>query len=270
MFCFFIPFIQSPVFKLISPLYATEKCNVLIVKGMFAFTSSTTIFTFIFTCLTIEISIHCTFRILYIGGKEGETKKESLLAQHLQKGCHDKSRHCKFCLHTHEYGDICNMRLKSFKKDKRAKMCFIAFSICDSYENQIECWECHTTEKVCHIHEQFADTELRENCNLVSILREIGTFGSFEHEDYIFKNPAENCFQKKVGINLPNQFATNEKTDTNPGRTKYNKFRKCISLEDIQEINPRDSLEFFLQQALMQKSFCNSMIIGMVIQGMDI
>ena len=33
-------------------------------------------------------------------------------------------------------------------------------------------------------------------------------------------------------------------------------------MEIIQNINPRDRLEFFIQKAALDKSFCNSILIG--------
>ena len=202
------------------------------------------------------------FRVLFIGGKENEKTKESLLEHHFQKGCENKDRHCKICLDDHEFRDICKMRFKKFKQQKRPKLCFVSFSICDSNENLIDCLQCVQTEKTCVVHAQFANIELNGRCNFISTLREIGNFGSFNHEDYYFPNHADNCLQETIGTISSSQFTNNEKTDSNRQKTNYNQFKKQISLEDIVDIDAQDSLEYFLQKALQEESFCNSMIIG--------
>ena len=50
-------------------------------------------------------------------------------------------------------------------------------------------------------------------------------------------------------------------TDENSKKTRFNQRNKILGFEDMQDIKPRDDLEYFLKQALNDKSFSNTIII---------
>ena len=130
------------------------------------------------------------------------------------------------------------------KEEDRPKLCFVTISTCDSKENHIDCFQYIQSEKICAFHEEYAIAGLKEHCNFVSTLRQISSFGAFEHQDYT-RNDTDNPLAKSAG------------KSEGPENAKYQ-----LNLDDIAEITPRDCFETFLVKAPIEQAFCNLIVIG--------
>ena len=171
--------------------------------------------------------------------------------------CSNKSRHCKQCLFDHNPRDVCRMHLKQMNST-RGKLCFLSLSICNSDDNHADCYVCLNQKNMCKIHAQFLDNGIG-HCNLVSLVHEnfiSGSYGqSYDLEDYI-----DDSVSSISG--LKTQFSSQIIVDSSKRKGRYNTVSKDRGIEAIRNANPRDSLKFFIQKAILTTSYCNSLLKG--------
>ena len=103
------------------------------------------------------------------------------------------------------------------------------------------------------------DNGIVEHCNFVSVVHEnfiSGSYGqSYDLEVYI-----DDSVSSISG--LKTQFSSQIIVDSSKRKGRYNTVSKDRGIEAIRNANPRDSLEFFIQKAILTTSYCNGLLVG--------
>ena len=170
--------------------------------------------------------------------------------------CLNQLRFCRHCLTDHNPKDICRMRFKKMDPT-RGKLCFLALSICNSNDNA-DCYECVNKKKICNIHEQFSDNG-NGHCNLVYVVHENIKNGSYG-QSYSLE-----VFTEDSVLQIPEfetKFSSQLIVDSNERKGRYNKLPKNRGIDAIRNVEPRDSLEVFIKEAILTMSYCNGLLVG--------
>ena len=139
----------------------------------------------------------------------------------------------------------------------RGKLCLLALSICNSNDNA-DCYECMNKKKICNIHEQVSDNG-NGHCNLVYVVHENIENGSYG-QSYSLEVFTEDSVSQIPEFET--KFSTQIIVDSNKRKGRYNRLPKNRGIDAIRNVKPRDSLEFFIKEAILTTSYCNGLLVG--------
>ena len=213
--------------------------------------------------------------------KPGERKKILLELKH--SNCDDKNRYCKMCFECHSKDEPCKMLFKKLSS-QRSKICYVSYAVITG-NFQIECHACYTYDKTCPIHSELQPIIKDDMCNALAIFRDVSIMKSHSHlmnsylidKHFQIKTFGDSVYVSKeyfwnfdIGLCHPEQMSLMEDENVQicpfppqeKAKTHYNKDKKTRALDDIACVKPMDSMETFIQDALLDTTFANTIVIG--------
>ena len=203
--------------------------------------------------------------------------KKLLLQTHI---CNEETVFCRQCLTTHKKQDPCKMRFKKLQKEsQKANICYVSYTMISDNFN-VDCWECYKNEMSCELHQKLRPYNM---CNALIILRKVSLILSrifvTRTKNNLYKllihqvhNGSGNaCQTKEYYWNFDSGSCDTGKTTLHwePGtkavpscsgkaKTNFNGDKKSRGLNDIVRVNPKDAMECFVKDTLIDPSFCNT------------
>ena len=213
--------------------------------------------------------VNCKKLVYYSGLSNGGMKKANtnhygywkkmkqlVLKTHV---CQDETIFCQQCLTSHKKNESCRMHFKKLEPPI-SNICYVSYAMV-SNDYKISCYECYNIGQKCDLHKRLKPYNM---CNALTTLRKtMTTDGQMcTSKEYIWNFENETCDFGQTTSHWELDVMRQLPSNSGMAKTNYNATKKNRGLIDIAKVNPTDTMEFFIKEALTEKEFCNTIIIG--------